>query len=28
LLKNSCHSVVRGFNNCSAAIREEGMRPQ
>lgn len=28
LLKNSFHGVVRGFNNCSAAIREEGMRPQ
>ena len=28
LLKNSCHGVVRGFNNCHAAIREEGMRPQ
>ena len=28
LLKNSFHGVVRGFNNCNAAIREEGMRPQ
>lgn len=28
LLKNSFHGVVRGFNNCRAAIREEGMRPQ
>jgi hypothetical protein len=28
LLKNSFHVVVRGFNNCNAAIREEGMRPQ
>lgn len=28
LLKNSCHGVGRGFNNCNAAIREEGMRPQ
>jgi len=28
LLKNSFHGVVRGFNNCQAAIREEGMRPQ
>jgi hypothetical protein len=28
LLKNACHGVVRGFNNCQAAIREEGMRPQ
>ena len=28
LLKDSCHGVVRGFNNCHAAIREEGMRPQ
>ena len=28
LLKDSFHGVVRGFNNCNAAIREEGMRPQ
>jgi predicted lipid-binding transport protein (Tim44 family) len=28
LLKDSFHGVVRGFNNCRAAIREEGMRPQ
>ena len=28
LLKNSFHGAVRGFNNCNAAIREEGMRPQ
>ena len=28
LLKNSFHGVVRGFNNCRAVIREEGMRPQ
>ena len=28
LLKNSFLGVVRGFNNCNAAIREEGMRPQ
>jgi hypothetical protein len=28
LLKNSFHGVVRGFNNCNAAIRDEGMRPQ
>jgi hypothetical protein len=28
LLKNSCHGVVRGFNSCNAAIREEGMRQQ
>ena len=28
LLKDSFHGVVRGFNNCTAAIREEGMRPQ